>query len=192
MLRSLLHTVYMKQRAALGAGLAAAAMAAILFVPQGRTFAHRALTAAGISTQPQPVRPGDRMRPLRLTAVDGSSMTFDPQSLQGTTVFNVFTSWCPSCRAEAPDIADAAREFSSRGVRFVGIDQAEPLSVAARLRDAEGLPFPVFVDESALSKTVLGARMIPTTVVVKNGVVTGVAYGPLTRNQLSTLVHTAL
>lgn len=173
---------------------AAALMCALalgtIATPQGRAIVNRVATLGGLHAPVAPLRPGDSVPTLRFTALDGTAAAiFDPGALRGTTVFNVFTSWCPSCREEAPALARVAATLQPRGVRFVGVDQAEPPQTVRALVAEQHLPYDVVIDDSgAVSKQLFGARMIPTTVVVKDGRVTGVAYGPLTEAQMRTLV----
>lgn len=63
-------------------------------------------------------------------------------------VVNVWGSWCPPCRDEAPALAQAARVLVARGVRFVGIDIDESGGSAAALAyyQTYGVPYPSLVD----------------------------------------------
>ena len=71
------------------------------------------------------------------TLLDGS--TLSSSSLRGTvTVMNVWGSWCGPCRAEAPDLVDAAQRLGDRA-QFYGINVRDSPDAARaferRLRD---------------------------------------------------------
>ncbi|WP_375426242.1 TlpA family protein disulfide reductase [uncultured Friedmanniella sp.] len=51
-------------------------------------------------------------RPVRLSGLRGEPM-----------IINVWASWCPSCRTEAPFLAEVAR--GATGVRVLGVDHAD-------------------------------------------------------------------
>jgi thiol-disulfide isomerase/thioredoxin len=86
-------------------------------------------------------------------------------------VVNVWGSWCPPCRAEAEELADAARELAPKGVVFVGINTRDSspdngLSFQRRYQ----VPYPSLYDPGgrnllAFHRT-LTPNSIPGTVVI--------------------------
>lgn len=69
----------------------------------------------------------ERDRPLRFSGrtLDGAS--FDVREHRGeVVVVNVWGSWCPPCRKEAPDLVAAAEELADRDVVFLGINVRDP------------------------------------------------------------------
>ncbi len=85
-------------------------------------------------------------------------------------VINVWGSWCSPCRAEAPDLARAARETHAQGVRFVGIDTRDSLAAARAFTESFDIPYPSVVDTDGQKVLALGGVIpvsaVPSTVVV--------------------------
>jgi thiol-disulfide isomerase/thioredoxin len=86
-------------------------------------------------------------------------------------VLNVWGSWCPPCRKEAPTLAAAARELRGDGVVFVGVntkDSAEAQALAFQKR--YDVPYPSFFDPSGRTLLAfhgtLNPSSIPSTVVI--------------------------
>ena len=60
---------------------------------------------------------------LELLGGDGSLRLSD---LRGDiVVLNFWASWCSPCRLEAPDLQSAWKDYRSRGVQFVGVDELD-------------------------------------------------------------------
>lgn len=137
----------------------------------------------------KPVVAGDRVPSLDMTSLSGRSVVLTPLK-RGVTVYNVFTTWCPSCREETPALAKLADKLRRQGVQFVGIDQGEPAAPIAAFALQFGISYPIVVDNGHLSNAVLGARVIPRTIVVKDGVVKAIAVGPITPHALETMIGT--
>ncbi|MER5463675.1 TlpA disulfide reductase family protein [Streptomyces sp. NPDC002668] len=73
----------------------------------------------GIST----VAKGRRTSTKELTGETLEGKPLDVADLKGkVVVMNVWGSWCPPCRAEAPHFAKVAKETKAKGVEFVGIN----------------------------------------------------------------------
>ncbi len=71
----------------------------------------------------------------------------DLAGLRGkVVVINVWGSWCSPCRAEAPALARASRDFRTRGVRFVGIDTRDSLGAAKAFARRYGIAYPSLDD----------------------------------------------
>jgi thiol-disulfide isomerase/thioredoxin len=112
----------------------------------------------------------------RAPAVDLQGTTLDgkPWSLADrrgkVVVLNVWASWCPPCRAEAPALARSARRLSAQGVEFVGVDTRDSSSSAQGFVDRFGLPYPNLVDTDGrlmlAFRDSLPAASIPTTLVI--------------------------
>jgi thiol-disulfide isomerase/thioredoxin len=115
---------------------------------------------------------GERRQPGE---VSGRTLTGKQVSLEDyagqVVVLNVWGSWCPPCRKEAPTLADAARELAREDVAFLGINtrDSRPEQGLAFERRYD-VPYPSFFDPSgrtllAFSGT-LNPSAIPSTVVI--------------------------
>lgn len=129
------------------------------------------------------LRTGDHLRPLRVASLYGTPYTL--RSSGRPMVINVFATWCGPCREEAPEFAAAAARLRARGIDVVGIDQQENgAQVATFARDFH-LRYPLYVDSAGITHSVLGARIIPTTLYVDaSGVIRWQHAGPLTERAL--------
>jgi thiol-disulfide isomerase/thioredoxin len=112
-------------------------------------------------------------------------------------VVNVWGSWCPPCRAEAPMLAAAARDLQRQDVVFLGInsrnpEQAGPKAFERRFK----VPYASIYDPDG--RTLLAFRgtlppnAIPSTVIVDpDGRVSGSVIGAITKTTLYDLVEDA-
>lgn len=84
-------------------------------------------------------------------------------------VLNFWASWCGPCRAEQPELNDAAEALGDQPVAFLGvnIDDTEP-NALAHVREYD-IPYPSLFDPSvgyASEFGAVGPRSIPTTIVI--------------------------
>lgn len=132
---------------------------------------------------PHVLRTGDRLVPIRVSSLYGTALTLAPP--RHPTVVNVFATWCVPCREETPGFAAAAKGLRARGIDLVAIDQEESTAAVAAFARAFGVSYPVYIDTTGVTHDVLGARVIPTTILVnKSGVIVWEHAGPLTQSEL--------
>jgi thiol-disulfide isomerase/thioredoxin len=153
---------------------------AVAAFPLVRPGLARIAYSTGLRHLPHPVRPGEAFPPLTLFNLHGAPVEIGSPPMTGITVYNVFTSWCPSCRIEAPMFAREARTLRRRGIDVVGIDQGETAAAVSAFADQFGLRYPILIDSDHVTDALLGARVIPETLIVRNGIVEKIAVGPLT------------
>jgi thiol-disulfide isomerase/thioredoxin len=171
----------------------------------GLTLLLGGCAAAGSSTGPQGfvsgtgavsiLAPADR-RPAPVvagTGLDGERLSLGDFAGR-VVVLNVWGSWCPPCRAEAPELAAAARRLNGDGVAFLGIDVRDNVATARAFTAAAGIPYPSISDQSG--STLLGFRgtlppnAIPSTLVIDaDGEVAARVLGPVTESTLVGLVR---
>ena len=76
-------------------------------------------------------------------------------------VLNFFGSWCPPCRAEAPDFGEFVA--ANPGVYVVGVAVNDTEGAAGAFMEEFGLAFPVVVDDNSLGAQ-WGVTAVPTTI----------------------------
>ena len=104
-------------------------------------------------------------------------------------VVNVFASWCPPCRREAPDMVRFYRETSGDGIVFLGVSMDESGQDLERFIARFQMPYTVYkTDEDFLKH--LGSYSIPQFLVFdKNGEQVEHVVGMMSFEGLMALVH---
>lgn len=160
---------------------------AFMAIPQTRHVASAVLRAAGIERGPHALQTGDQLTALNLSSLNGTPVTL--ANTGRPQIINVFATWCTPCKAETPGLARAAASLRASGVELIGIDQSESGPVVARFAHENDLQYPIYVDaDGSVTHRVLGARFIPTTIVVdRHGVIRFEHSGPLSQADFSAL-----
>jgi peroxiredoxin len=166
-----------------------AVLAALLADPATRDRLHRAAYAMGIRRPVPTIAVGRPVPALQLQSLRGAAVTIGGAASRGVVVYNVFTSWCPACKQEASGFGRVAAHLRRHGVRFVGIDQGESAVQAAAFAREHGLGYRVLLDPGGITTSLLGARAIPKTLVVRNGRIAAILVGPVTEAQLERAVE---
>lgn len=88
-------------------------------------------------------------------------------------LLNFWTTWCPPCRGELPDLVRLHRDFDTGKVAVVGIsidDRGTPEQIQAKLRQALAtyqIDYPVFFDSKMELYRAFGSfPAIPTTFLI--------------------------
>jgi len=132
---------------------------------------------------PRVLAVGDPLPALQLTDLDGNTVALGSVASR-TAVYNVFTSWCPACNEELPEMKHTAAVLSQRGVPVIGIDQGETAWEIERFAASNGLHYQLLMDSRRITTGRLGARIIPETLVVRDGIVRRIIVGPATSAQI--------
>jgi thiol-disulfide isomerase/thioredoxin len=123
----------------------------------------------GIST----AKKGERAAAPDLSGktVDGKQL--DVASFKGkVVVLNLWGSWCPPCRAEAPGFEKVSQDLKDKGVQFVGINTRDPgTSSALAFEKQYGVSFPSLYDPTGklmlrFKKGTLNPQAVPSTLVL--------------------------
>lgn len=141
---------------------------------------------------------GERGRPVALSGdtLDGGRL--DVAGLRGAPiVINVWGSWCPPCRKEAPDLQAAYQRLRDDGVDFVGINTRDRPAQALAYERRFGVTYPSLRDDGGrLLLALRGAvppAAIPTTLVLDHqGRIAARVSGPVDTSTLVGLVSDVL
>lgn len=99
---------------------------------------------------------------------------FRPEDYRGKVLLlNFWTTWCPPCRGELPDLVRLHHDFDAAQVAVVGIsidDRGTPEEIQAKLRQARAayqIDYPVFFDSKMELYQAFGSfAAIPTTFLI--------------------------
>ena len=115
--------------------------------------------------------------------IDSDALKALTYTMNDTTyVVNFWASWCPPCRAEHPQLVQAADYFSDKGVRFISIDHEDRDADAIQFLDELGRSANqiVVVDEGSRAGIEFGIFGLPATFFVNPaGVIVGKIIGPV-------------
>lgn len=126
--------------------------------------------------------------------LEGEQVTLSDYAGQ-VVVVNVWGSWCPPCRAEATDLAEAATELADDDVAFLGINNRDHSRAAAQAFQRRfDVPYPSIYDPSGRNLLAfygtLTPNSIPSTVVIDaQGRVAASVLGQVSKSTLLGLVE---
>jgi thiol-disulfide isomerase/thioredoxin len=125
-----------------------------------------------------------RQEPVELTATTLEGDRLDIATLRGKpVVLNVWGSWCPPCRKEAPALQAAAAQLRGKA-SFVGINTRDSEAGAQAYERRFKVSYPSLVDKGTLLLALRGAvspQDIPSTLVLdRQGRVAARFSGPVT------------
>jgi thiol-disulfide isomerase/thioredoxin len=113
-------------------------------------------------------------------------------------VLNVWGSWCPPCRKEAPALQAIHEELAGDGVRFVGVNTRDYNTTdALRFEEEFGITYPSVVDTDGRRllafRDTLPPNAIPTTLVIDQaGNLAARVLGEVTETTLRELIGDVL
>jgi thiol-disulfide isomerase/thioredoxin len=118
------------------------------------------------------VPPADRQQaPAFSGPLLGGSGEFDLAQAKGdVVVLNVWASWCPPCRSEAPALQAVSAELTDQDVQFVGVNVKDNETDARAFEQEFGLTYPSIVDTTGALllafRDTLPPSAIPSTLVI--------------------------
>lgn len=142
--------------------------------------------------------PKDRVKApdFKGTTLDGKPWNFSDHAGK-VVVMNVWGSWCPPCRKEAPDLAAAAKELGP-SVQFIGLNTRDlDPAPAKKFVEVFEVPFPSIYDPNGKQLLLfrgqkISAVSIPATLVIdKEGRVASRVIGEVTKQTLLGMVKDA-
>ncbi|MEU8840105.1 TlpA disulfide reductase family protein [Streptomyces roseus] len=166
--------------------------------PNGSSGGNYVTGAGGISTVSKDAR--TEAPKLDGETVDGK--TLDTTALKGkVVVLNVWGSWCPPCRAEAPNFAKVSKELADAGkdVQFVGINTRDTSKQnATSFEENFGITYPSLYDPDGklllrFPAGTLNPQAIPSTIVLdKQGKVAARTLVAISEQQLRAMIDPVL
>ncbi|WP_030664203.1 MULTISPECIES: TlpA disulfide reductase family protein [Streptomyces] len=154
--------------------------------------------AKGVSTAAK----GERTEAPKLDGETVDGKTLDTIALKGkVVVLNVWGSWCPPCRAEAPSFAKVSKELTDAGkdVVFVGVNVRDNSKQnAASFEETFGITYPSLYDPDGklllrFPKGSLNPNAIPSTLVLdREGRIAARTLAPLSEDQLRSMIDPVL
>ena len=124
---------------------------------------------------------------------------YDSRNHRGkVVVYNVWGSWCPPCREEAPVLRRVWNETRDKGVQFVGLNVKDNDTAARAFERRFKITYPsITTADSGEALLAFGPSLprsaIPSTIVVdRHGRVAARVIGPTTHGTLTSLVAQTL
>lgn len=153
------------------------------------TTGQRSTSDIGFSMQGQPI-PDIALASLNQHGQINADAPLDLGDWQGKAyAINVWASWCPPCRAEAPAIHQL-----SKSLPVLGINQRDKAQDAVAFLDQFGNPYQqIGVDPDGKASIAIGVQALPETLIIApDGRVILHHRGPVFANELHGSIREAL
>ena len=114
-----------------------------------------------------------------LETLDGKQVSLS--ALKGKVVMiDFWSSWCPPCRAEAPELVKAYKEYQGQGVEFIGIAIWDDKGQVQKFANQFGIQYIVGLDEKGKIAIDYAVRGIPEKYFIdRNGTLVKKFSGPM-------------
>jgi peroxiredoxin len=135
----------------------------------------------------------DFSRPL----LDGGEFTL-AEAVGDVVVLNIWGSWCPPCRKEAPELQAVYEAVKDQGVQFIGINIRDTEVAARNYEDEFGITYPSVFDPKSevvleTFRETLPPNAIPSTLIIdRDGLLAVRIMGPISEGSLRAMVDDVL
>jgi thiol-disulfide isomerase/thioredoxin len=139
--------------------------------------------------------PEDRVPAPQLAGTTLEGEPLDVADYRGqVVVLNFWASWCPPCRAEAPNLIEVAEATEADGVQFIGVNVKNARDEAIAFERKQGVTYPSLHDQPGVLLTrfrKLVPQVPPTTLLLdREGRIAGRFIGGVTTRELLVPVQT--
>ncbi len=122
----------------------------------------------------------------------GGGRVTSAELLGRVAVINVWASWCPPCREEAPMLRRVHAAVDPERVVFLGVIRNDREQNAQRFTEDFGLTYANAIDDGGFARK-FGLRGIPMTYVIDaGGHMIARHFGPISEQRLTALIEEAL
>ncbi len=127
-------------------------------------------------------------------SVTDSGKTVKLSDLRGQiVVLNFWATWCEPCKIEMPEFEKVYQTNGRNNFTVLAINNSESLDKITTFRQQMKVTFPMVMDEKGELQREYGVVSYPSTYVLnKDGVIIAKQFGPMTGEQIDTLVNRAL
>lgn len=148
-------------------------------------------THAAGGSSPSSARVGQPAPDWTQPTASGKKLSLD--SLHGRPVYlNFFATWCPPCNEEAPDVNALQKQFASRGLQTIGVDELEDAAKAKQFVRKFGLVYPAIVDDGTLQSQ-YNVNGLPVHVFIdRGGIIRKIVIGEMTKPQIANALKAIL
>lgn len=99
--------------------------------------------SAALSTTVTEYPPTSRAEPVDLSGTGLTGEVIDITAWRGdVVVLNMWGSWCPPCRQEAPILAATSAAYADDGVRFLGVNVRDSPAAAIAFEERYAITYP--------------------------------------------------
>ena len=128
-------------------------------------FLASAISATAFAGTPGEVPIGGYLREATLQGFSGNTQKFSDYRGK-PLIINVWASWCAPCRAEMGSLDRLARRYGGKQFNVIGISTDDDGNAAAAFIRKSKVSFVNYLDSKVFLENMLGANMIPLTVLV--------------------------
>jgi peroxiredoxin len=127
-----------------------------------------------------------------LNSLDGRAVSLSDFRGQ-VVVLNFWATWCPSCRAEMPDLERAYQAYKGKRVEFLGISVDTDTRLVDSFVKEVGVTYTILLDPSNRVASDYAIWALPTTYIVdEKGMIVGTPIGQLTESMLKEMLDQVL
>lgn len=134
---------------------------------------------------------------FNLQTLDGETIRLSEIAGEGSgnrvVMVDFWSSWCPPCIAEGPDLAAAYEDLSGKDVQFVGVAVWDDPGQIRDFAQRHDVKYPIVVDEDGQAAIEFGVRGLPEKFFINaEGEIVRKYTGPMTRDKLGLVVNEIL